>query len=47
MNRLLLIRDANFEMNQKKILRIQDFLHQFFARETENKNNFDIITEKQ
>jgi hypothetical protein len=37
-------------MNQKKkkkIRRIQDFLHNFFAEETENKINFDIITEKQ
>jgi ribosomal protein L35 len=42
-NRLFLIRDANFKMNQKKkIRRAQDFLHHFFAGETENqilKNN--------
>jgi hypothetical protein len=47
-NRLYLIRDANLKMNQKKkIRRIHVFLHHFFAGETENKNNFDINTEKQ
>jgi hypothetical protein len=40
---------AKFKMNQKKkkIRRIQDFRHHFFAGETEIKINFDIITEKQ
>jgi hypothetical protein len=35
-------------MTQKEKIRlIQDFLHHFFAGETENKINFDIIIEKQ
>jgi hypothetical protein len=47
-NRLFLIWDANFEMNQKqKNRRIQDFLHHFFSGETENRIIFDIMTEKQ
>jgi hypothetical protein len=39
-NRLFLVRDAIFKINQKKIRRIQDFLHHF-AGETENKINFN------
>jgi hypothetical protein len=37
-NRLFLIRDAKFKMNQKK---------SFFSGETENNINFYINTEKQ
>jgi hypothetical protein len=47
-NRLFLIRDAKFKMNQKiKIRRIQNFRHRFFQGKTENENNFCINTEKQ
>jgi hypothetical protein len=46
-NRLFLIRDANFKMNQKKKPPNSKFSTSFFAGETDNKILFDIITEKQ
>jgi hypothetical protein len=47
-NRLFLIRDANFKMNKRnKNPSNSRFSTSFFAGETENKINFDIITEKQ
>jgi hypothetical protein len=47
-NRLFLIRDVNFKMNQKKKNPSNSRLStSFFSGETENKINFDIITEKQ
>jgi hypothetical protein len=45
-NRLFLIRDANFKMNQKKKKTVE-FSTSFCSGETENKINFDINNEKQ
>jgi hypothetical protein len=46
-NRLFLIRDAKFKMNQKnKIRRIQNFRHRFFQEKLKIKFYFYINTEK-
>jgi hypothetical protein len=44
-NRLFLIRDAKLKMYQKKKSSNSRFSTSFFSGETENKINFDIITE--
>jgi hypothetical protein len=46
-NRLFLIRDANFGMSHKKKSSKSRFSTSFFSGETKNKINFDINTEKQ
>jgi hypothetical protein len=46
-NRLFLIRDAKFKMNQKKNPSNSKFSTSFFSEKTENRINFYINTKKQ